>query len=154
MRANTLFFAAGPMAAMLLASGGLLGAGVLMQSGQPEDDAKKSCHEMAGKHEEMMSRMHEADRRLQDLVREMNAATGDERVDAIVEIINELASQRAGMQERMQGMHADMMQHMSEHMGASMPEEERQAMRDSMESCPMMEEMKDAAKGGHRAAGD
>jgi hypothetical protein len=45
-----------------------------------------------------------ADTRLDSLVRAMNAASGNRKVDAMAAVINELVDQRRMMHEHMQGM--------------------------------------------------
>jgi hypothetical protein len=71
---------------------------------------------MMGNQAEMMSRMAAADKKLDELVAAMNAATGDAKVAAIAAVVTELAAQRGQMQQMMQaqgGMMMRMMAHMS-----------------------------------------
>jgi hypothetical protein len=60
-------------------------------------------------HEQMMAEMRAADARLDALVKEMNAASGDAKVTAIAAVVNELAAQHKSMHERMGQMHQEMM---------------------------------------------
>jgi hypothetical protein len=53
--------------------------------------------------------MRAADARLDALVKEMNAASGDAKVTAIAAVVNELAAQHKSMHERMGQMHQEMM---------------------------------------------
>lgn len=66
-------------------------------------------HKMSGdrmkKHDEMMSRMKEMDARLDEKVAAMDAAKGDQKVDAMAAVIKEMVSQRKTMQEHMMMMH-------------------------------------------------
>jgi hypothetical protein len=54
------------------------------------------------KHREYMEKMAERDARLDELVATMNAAGGDEKVDAMAAVLNELISQRNAKRQRMQ----------------------------------------------------
>jgi hypothetical protein len=65
-------------------------------------------HPMAGshmeEHDEMMSRMKEMDARLDEKVAAMDAAKGDQKVEAMAAVIKEMVSQRKNMQEHMMKM--------------------------------------------------
>jgi hypothetical protein len=73
------------------------------QQGQP------GMAEMMKMHEQMMAEMKVSDGRLDALVKEMNAASGNARVDAIAAVVNELARQNRAMHEHMGQMHQQMM---------------------------------------------
>ena len=61
------------------------------------------CHQMMGE-------MKAADLKLEQLVNEMNTATGDAKVAAMAQIVTELVRQRAAMHNRMAAMdHGAMM---------------------------------------------
>ena len=66
-------------------------------------------HKMSGdhmkKHDEMMSRMKEMNARLDEKMAAMDAAKGDQKVEAMAAVIKELVSQRKAMQEHMMKMH-------------------------------------------------
>ena len=66
-------------------------------------------HQMSGghmkEHDEMMSRMKEMDARLDEKVAAMDAAKGDQKVEAMAAVIKEMVSQRKNMQEHMMKMH-------------------------------------------------
>ena len=49
--------------------------------------------------------MAEMDQRLDNLVAQMNAATGDAKVDAVAAVVNELVAQRAEMHAKMKAGH-------------------------------------------------
>lgn len=53
------------------------------------------------KHEAKMSRMKEMDARLDEKVAAMDAAKGDEKVEAMAAVIKEMVSQRKSMREHM-----------------------------------------------------
>jgi hypothetical protein len=56
----------------------------------------------------MMAEMREGDKRLDELVKQLNATHGDERVDRLVAVVNLLVAERRQMREMM-AMHGDMM---------------------------------------------
>jgi hypothetical protein len=82
------------------------------------------AHPMSGgqmkEHEEMMSRMKEMDTRLDAKVAAMDAAKGDQKVEAMAAVIKEMVSQRKEMQEHMMNMHEMKKGHMMEHMKPGM----------------------------------
>jgi hypothetical protein len=55
-------------------------------------------------HQQMMADMRAADTRLDQLVGEMNAATGDAKVAALARVVTELVGQQKAMHARMSGM--------------------------------------------------
>jgi hypothetical protein len=73
-----------------------------LPAAQPRSEAMM-CHQMIGE-------MRAADSKLEQLVNEMNAATGDAKVAALAQIVTELVRQRAAMHHRMAAMdHGAMM---------------------------------------------
>ena len=82
------------------------------------------AHPMSGghmkEHDEMMSRMKEMDARLDAKVAAMDAAKGDQKVEAMAAVIKEMVSQRKEMQEHMMNMHDMKKGHMMEHMKPGM----------------------------------
>jgi hypothetical protein len=60
----------------------------------------------------MMADFAAADKKLDELVARMNAATGTAKVDAIAAVINELVTERTQMRNRMTTMQDRMMEHM------------------------------------------
>ncbi len=99
----------------------------------------EKCQEMGEKHEAMQQKMAEQNERLHERVEAMNAATGEEKVEAIATVINELIEQRQSMHDMMMKMGPEMMHHMMEHMNPDM-------MGEMMKDCPMMRMMKDKEK--------
>ena len=77
------------------------------------------AHPMSGdhmkEHDEMMSRMKEMDARLDAKVAAMDAAKGDQKVEAMAAVIKEMVSQRKEMQEHMMKTHEMGKGHMMEH---------------------------------------
>lgn len=100
----------------------------MMKQGKMAD-----CQAMMERHKEMQSQMAQMDQKLSDLVMKMNAAKGNDKVEAVAAVVNELADQRKRMHKRMADHQGMMMKHMGAHM---------QAGASSMMDCPMMKEMK------------
>jgi hypothetical protein len=67
---------------------------------------------MAGQHNMMMS-MQASNRKLDDLIAQLNAAKGNDRIDKLVAVVNELVAERKQMTSMM-SMQGGMMQHMME----------------------------------------
>jgi hypothetical protein len=59
---------------------------------------------MMQRHEQMMAEMKASDARLDELVRAMNAATGDAKISAMAQVINELVRQHQAMHQHMASM--------------------------------------------------
>jgi hypothetical protein len=71
--------------------------------------------------------MRESDKKLDDLVQQLNAAHGNDRVDRLVAVVNQLVAERRQMREMM-AMHEGMMGHMaSKPAEAVTPEEDHSA---------------------------
>ncbi len=96
---------------------------------KPAAEMPAACKAMMAEHEKMMAETKAADARLDALVSQMNAASGQAKADAAAAAVTELVAQRKAMRDGMMGMHKKMMGHMMEHM---------QAGKDSMAMCPMM----------------
>jgi len=85
-----------------------LAAGV---AGSQETAAKPDMHAMmAGQHQMMMS-MQASDKKIDDLIAQLNAAKGNDRIDKLVAVVNELVAERKQMMTMM-SMHGGMMDHM------------------------------------------
>jgi hypothetical protein len=114
---------------MLMFAAGSIGV-VPAAFGQPPDrqQMQEKCQEMMEKHQQMQQEMAAMDARLEELVQQMNAATGEARIDAMAAVINELVEQRQDMHEMMMEMGPGMMGHMMMHMDPEM-----------MQMCPMMQ---------------
>ena len=75
----------------------------------PATDATSGAHDMMG----MMDRMKAADAKLDGLLKKMNAATGQAKVDATAELVTALVEDRRAMNDAM-------MAHMKSMMGGGM----------------------------------
>ncbi len=69
-------------------------------SSMKEMDEKKH-REMMPKHAKMMEEQKAQDAEIDKLVAEMNTATGEKRIDAIVAVLKKLIEQRKTMHEKM-----------------------------------------------------
>jgi hypothetical protein len=72
---------------------------------QPEP----SMQGMMKMHERMMAEMKAGDVTLDALVKDMNSATGDAKINAVARVVSELVRQHKAMVERMGEMHQQMM---------------------------------------------
>jgi TolA-binding protein len=73
--------------------------------------AASGTQTMMASQQKMMAAMQASDRKLDDLVAQMNAAHGNDRLDRVIAVVNELAASRKQMSSMM-SMHDDMMQRM------------------------------------------
>jgi len=84
-------------------------------SAQPVQPVQPGMEHMTGMmnmQRKMMENMNASDTRLDALVQQMNAATGDKKIAAMADVINELTRQRRTMRETSGTMHQHMMQMM------------------------------------------
>ena len=79
------------------------------QGSQPRGQTPSNMQDMMKMHEQMMADMKAADGRLDALVKDMNAATGDAKVNAVAAVVTELVRQQKSMHDRMGQMHQQMM---------------------------------------------
>ena len=70
---------------------------------------RPGMHDMMKMHDQMMAEMKAADSKLDALVKDMNAATGDAKVKALAAVVNELVQQHKAMHGHMGQMHQQMM---------------------------------------------
>ena len=63
------------------------------------------CKEMMAKHDEAKAEWKAMDDRLNEKIGAMNAAKGDQRMEAMAAVINEMADQRTKMREMFMSMH-------------------------------------------------
>ena len=68
-----------------------------------------SAQDMMKMREQMMADMNAGNAKLDALVKDMNAASGEARVSALVAVVNELVQQRRAMHHHMEQMHHHMM---------------------------------------------
>lgn len=82
------------------------------QTAAPQEAApqpRSGMADMMKMHEQMMAEMTAADAKLDVLVKDMDAATGDAKVDATAAVVSELVRQHKAMHARMGQMHQRMM---------------------------------------------
>jgi hypothetical protein len=79
------------------------------QGAQETAQQQPRMQDMMKMHEQMMADMKAGDAKLDALVKDMNAATGEARVTAIAAVVNELVQQHKAMHGRMGQMHQQMM---------------------------------------------
>ena len=86
---------------------GLQGAALLAQDpGGMQGMDQQKHRELMPMHAKMMEKQKAQDAEIDKLLAEMNATTGDKRVDAIVAVLNKLVEQRKVMQAEM-AVHLD-----------------------------------------------
>jgi len=78
-------------------------------SAQAREQAPSNMQDMMKMHEQMMAEMKAADTRLDALVKDMNAATGDAKLNAVAAVVSELVRQQKSMHGHMGQMHQMMM---------------------------------------------
>lgn len=93
----------------------------------------EECKAMMAKHEAMKAEMASMDARLDSLVAAMNAASGNQKVDATAAVINEMATQRKAMRDHRMAMGPQRMPPMMHHGRMGM-----EGMK-PMPDCPMMQ---------------
>jgi len=83
-----------------------------------QEPKKPDMHAMMAQQDKTMMSMEAADKRLDDLVSQLNAAKGNDRIDKLAAVVNELVTERKQMRAMMGGMmkemHGGMMQHATE----------------------------------------
>jgi hypothetical protein len=77
-----------------------------------EPSKKPDMHSMMADQQKMMMSMHASDKKLDDLLSQLNAAKGNDRIDKLVAVVNELAAERKDM-HGMMSMHGGMMNMMA-----------------------------------------
>ena len=80
----------------------------LNTSPQPRAQQAQNMPDMMKMHEQMMADMAAANAKLDALVKDMSAASGDAKVAAMAAVLTELVRQHASMHERMGQMHREM----------------------------------------------
>ena len=79
------------------------------QGSQPREQSPPNMQDMMKMHEQMMAEMKAADSRLDALTKEMNAAKGEAKVNAVAAVVTELVRQQKSMHDRMGQMQEQMM---------------------------------------------
>ncbi len=98
---------------------------------------------MMERQQKMMNEIGAMDARLDELIREMDAAQGDEKSEAVAEVVRELVWQRKQLREKTTKLHSDMMYHVGSHMGMAMTDKTMATGED----CPMMRGMTESTEG-------
>ena len=75
----------------------------------PAQQPGSNMQDMMKMHEQMMAEMKAGDAKLDALVKDMNDAKGDAKVNALAAVVNELVRQHKGMHGRFGKMHEQMM---------------------------------------------
>jgi len=70
--------------------------------------AAPNADTMVAHQRQVMASMRADDKKLDDLLVQLNAARGDDRIDTLVAVVNALAAERKGMHDMM-SMHSSMM---------------------------------------------
>jgi len=98
-----------------VAAAGEQGKGMQRHGGMGEMPHRGMMMEGAAeRHEAMMERMRTHQEKLDELVAAMEAAEGQDKVEAIAAVVEELVTQRKARMARMQEMHERMMDQMRE----------------------------------------
>ena len=105
------------IAGLLTLGAGIAQRGVGAEEATPQSPAPQGTTpqpqpgmaDMMKMHEQMMAEMKAGDAKLDALVKDMNAAAGDAKVNATVAVVNELVRQQMAMHQRMGQMHQQMM---------------------------------------------
>ena len=79
------------------------------QLGARQAQTQPNMQDMTKMHEQMMAEMKAGDAKLDALAKEMNAATGEARVNAVAAVVDELVRQHRAMHGHMGQMHQHMM---------------------------------------------
>jgi len=94
-------------ALILVLTGMLVVAGAAGRAQNPPT-APNQPATMAGQ-QQMMASMQAADKKLDDLVAQLNAARGDDRLDKVIAVVKELVAERKTMRDMMAGRSGMMM---------------------------------------------
>jgi len=79
-------------------------AGILVATaaaGAQKPPAASDTHGMMAGQQQMMASMQAEDRKLDDLVAQLKAAQGDDRLDKVIAVVNELVAERKAMRKMM-----------------------------------------------------
>jgi hypothetical protein len=109
MKLRLLFVAAVVIVAVLSATAGVFAAGAQAPTAPGSaSQTMPSTMAMMKMHEQMMAGMKADEAKLDALVKEMNAATGDARIAAVITAVNEIVRQQKAERAHMTEMHAKM----------------------------------------------
>lgn len=79
------------------------------QASQPREQSPSNMQDMMKMHEQMMAGMKADDAKLDALLKDMNAAAGEAKVNAVAAVVTEMARQYKAMHQHMGQMHQQMM---------------------------------------------
>jgi hypothetical protein len=96
------------MKRVILVLAGLLVVASAAGHAQNQPAAPDPHPKMAGQ-QPMMASMQAADRKLDDLVAQLNAARGEDRLDKVIAVVKELVAERKAMRDMMAGRGGMMM---------------------------------------------
>jgi hypothetical protein len=96
------------MKALILVLTGMLVVASAAGRAQNPPPASDTHTKMAGQ-QQMMASMQAADKKLDDLVAQLNAARGDDRLDKVIAVVKELVAERKTMRDMMAGRGGMMM---------------------------------------------
>jgi hypothetical protein len=96
------------MKALILVLTGMLVVASAAGRAQNQPSASDSHTKMAGQ-QQMMVSMQAADKKLDDLLAQLNAARGDDRLDKVIAVVKELVAERKIMRDMMAGRGGMMM---------------------------------------------
>jgi hypothetical protein len=86
-----------------------IAAAAALCSAQPvQSPAPAACQQLMQEHQQFMQKIQERDEDLQNNLQQMNAATGQKKIDAMAALLNDLVSQRLQMHLHMQTMRDQM----------------------------------------------
>lgn len=105
------------------------------------------CQQMMAKMQEMQAQREQMQIKLEELVAEINLASGKEQQQLMVQLLTELVEQNGAMNTMMSQMHPMMMQGMMGHMQAG-GMGEKGTMEGMPPDCPMMGQSKSAPTAG------
>lgn len=114
---------------------GILATGLAAQTPEPAGNPKmgaemmEKCRAMMAKNLEWEAEVQAMEAKLDRLLGTMNAAKGNDKVDAMAAVVQSLVAQQKAVRQKCTGMHAEAMQHMMLHATAG---------ASSMAMCPMM----------------
>lgn len=132
--------------------GGMMGmmGGPMMHGDTSDTEVAEYCERMQEHHEKMREKRRERAKKLDELVKRMKQASGEEKVRAMEETLLELVDQHRKRSGRtMKSMHSMMGTMMGMH---RMGEEKRHRMMQQMQDCPMMGDMHGSMHGSGSGA--
>lgn len=99
------------MRTVILVLIGAFAVGISLSAMQtaPKSEPTSTSRPMMNGQTSRMAAMHDNSKKLEELVQQLNAAKGEDRIDRLVAVVNELVAEQGRMHEMM-AMHGGMMQ--------------------------------------------